>query len=84
MVTKKVVIKNSMGLHASTSAMAANTANKFESSIVFENRDGNKCDAKNIMGIMCLVFSGGSTVKIYADGKDEKEAMEALVALLER
>jgi phosphotransferase system HPr (HPr) family protein len=82
MIVKEVVIKNMSGLHARPSAQVVKTANKFDSDIVFEDSCGSKCDAKSIMGIMSLVLNSGIKVKIYADGKDEKEAVEAVVALL--
>jgi phosphotransferase system HPr (HPr) family protein len=40
-------------------------------------------DGKSILGILLLGASRGTTIEIAADGKDEEEAVAALVALVE-
>ncbi|MCG0274808.1 MAG: HPr family phosphocarrier protein [Thermosediminibacteraceae bacterium] len=82
MYEKTVVVKNRTGLHARPAAMFVQTANKFKSEIFLE-KEGKKVNAKSIMGVMSLAVSQGTTVTISAQGDDEKEAVEALVELVE-
>jgi len=82
MYEKTVVVKNKTGLHARPAAMFVQTANKFKSEIFLE-KEGKKVNAKSIMGVMSLAVSQGTTVIISAQGDDEREAVEALVELVE-
>jgi phosphocarrier protein HPr len=45
-------------------------------------RRGMRVNAKSIMGIMMLAPSRGSSIRVYADGEDEDEAIAALEALV--
>ncbi len=40
-------------------------------------------DGKSIMGILLLAAACGSTITISADGRDETDAVHALVALVQ-
>ena len=82
MVEKEVVIKNKTGLHARPAAILVQTANKFDSDIFLE-KDGDRVNAKSIMGVMMLAAAEGSKLKIIADGSDENEAVEEIARLLE-
>lgn len=82
MYEKTVVVKNKTGLHARPAAMFVQTANKFKSEIFIE-KEGKKVNAKSIMGVMSLAVSQGTTIAISAQGEDEKDAVEALVELVE-
>ena len=42
-----------------------------------------RLNAKSIMGIMSGGIAQGTTVTIEADGEDEQEALDALVALVQ-
>ena len=40
-------------------------------------------NAKSLLGVLSLGILGGTTIKIFADGPDETQAVEGLVALVE-
>ncbi|MBN1981018.1 MAG: HPr family phosphocarrier protein [Chitinivibrionales bacterium] len=82
MVQKEVVITNSLGIHARPAVMIVKTASQFAASITI-SKDGIAADAKSIMSIMMLAASHKSKVVIKATGKDETEAVEALVNLFQ-
>jgi phosphocarrier protein HPr len=82
MLTREAKITNSLGLHARPASLFVKTAAQFESDIRIE-KDGVEVNGKSIMGVMMLAAEQGSTVIIKADGKDEKEAIEALIQLIE-
>lgn len=82
MVTETVEIKNRAGLHARPAALIVKTANEFDAEIYIE-LDDMKVNGKSIMGIITLGANYKSELKISAEGKDEKEAVAALVKLFE-
>lgn len=82
MVELETTIKNRAGIHARPSALIAQTAVKFSSRIFLE-KNGNRINAKSIMGIITLAASFGSRIRITAEGTDEQAAAEAIKALFE-
>ena len=82
MVELETTIKNRAGIHARPSALIAQTAIKFASRIYLE-KEGNRINAKSIMGIITLAASFGAKIKIIADGADEQEAVKAIAELFE-
>lgn len=82
MLQQTVTIKNKLGLHARAAAKLVNTANRFESSVVLQNKDKH-ADAKSIMGIMMLAAAQGAELELTVDGGDQDEALEAVVSLID-
>ena len=82
MTEAKLLIRNQLGLHARACAMFVKTAAKFKSEI-FVSRDDLEVNGKSIMGVMMLAAEEGSTIKVRGEGPDEKEAIAALIALVE-
>ena len=63
--------------------MVANTASRFACDIKLV-KDGMEVNAKSIMGIMTLAAGKGSIIEVTAKGKDEAEAVAAIVDLFAR
>ena len=82
MVSKEIVVQNQVGLHARPATFFIQKANEFTSSIWIA-KDERKVNAKSLLGVLSLGIVGGTGIKIIADGSDEKQAVEALVALVE-
>lgn len=82
MVSRQITIKNRAGIHARPAALIVQTANQFESQVFFE-RDSNRINGKSIMGIITLGATYNSNLTIIAEGKDEEEAVAAIVKLFE-
>ena len=82
MLCRPVTIINKLGLHARATAKLVATASKFDSNVQVRGK-GREVDAKNIMQVMMLAASQGTEVELVADGPDEEEAIEALVALID-
>lgn len=77
-----VVVINKLGLHARAAARFVETAAAFESDI--EVNSGEKTvNGKSIMGLMMLAAARGATVKLTTRGRDEEQALMALVKLIE-
>ena len=77
METKSFLIIDETGIHARPATILVQTATKFESNIELEY-NSKKVNLKSIMGVMSLGVGKGAEVTIYADGKDEEEAIEAI------
>lgn len=80
MLTHRTTITNKLGLHARAASKLVSTASEFESDIQLRC-NGQKVDAKSIMGIMMLAAGIGTEVELIADGPDEKDAISTLNAL---
>jgi phosphocarrier protein len=76
------LITNKRGLHARASAKVVEAAARFESEITII-RDGQRVNARSIMGLMMLAASMGTEIHIVADGADAEEAMTAILALID-
>ena len=80
-MTKKIIkIINSLGVHARPAGMIANTAAEFECDVKII-KDGMEINSKSIMGIMTLAAGQGSEITLVTNGKDEKEAADAIADL---
>ncbi|MCD6427507.1 MAG: HPr family phosphocarrier protein [Caldisericaceae bacterium] len=81
MLKKDFIIQNKVGLHARPASLFVQTANKFKSNITVE-KDGNKVNAKSILGILSLGAEKGAHITIEIEGEDEEAAMQALTQLI--
>jgi phosphocarrier protein len=78
----ELLIRNQLGLHARACAMFVKTAARFASE-VYVGRDGLEVNGKSIMGVMMLAAEEGSTIRVRAEGPDEREAVAALRELVD-
>ena len=81
MVTSSVTVVNRLGMHARAAAKFVHLATRF-SAHVRVAREGREMDGKSIMGILLLAAACGSTITISANGVDERDAVDALTALV--
>ena len=77
-----VLVQNQVGLHARPATFFIQKANEFKSSIWVE-KDERRVNAKSLLGVLSLGIVGGTSIDIIADGSDEQEAVDSLVALVE-
>ena len=82
MPTREVTINNKLGLHARAAAKLVNTANGYPAEVTLE-KQGQQINGKSIMGVMMLAASKGTVIRITVAGEGEKEALQALVDLIE-
>ena len=84
MYRKKTIICNKTGLHARPVSDFVNCSNQFTSDITITRvSDGASANAKSIVKIMLLALHKGTEVELSAQGPDEKEAVDALVELID-
>lgn len=83
MLEKDIVISNKLGLHARASAKLVQLVQGFKSTVWLVSR-GREVNAQSIMGVMMLAAGLGTPLTIRADGPDEQNALEAVIALFDR
>lgn len=81
MVERSVLVVNALGLHARAAARFVKSASTYQSSVTVA-KDGTGVDGKSILGILFLAAGARSEITIRAEGPDEENAVDALVALV--
>ena len=74
-------IANELGMHARAATKFVQTANRYHSEITVE-KDGQVVNGKSIMGVLLLVASKGTRIKVTAEGDDAEAALAALSQLV--
>ena len=84
MYAKSTVVKNQTGLHARPASDFVKAAGKFNSNIKISKAGvANSANAKSIVYVLSLGLVKGSEVEISAEGEDERDAVETLIALVD-
>ena len=78
----EVTIPNKKGLHARASAQFVRRAGEFTANVKV-SRDGHTVGGTSIMGLMMLAAGQGHSILIEVEGAQAKDALAALVALVE-
>jgi len=81
MIETTLTIINKLGLHARAAAKFVGTASQFKSEIT-ASRNSRTVNGKSIMGVMMLAAAKDTQIIVTADGKDEKEAVQAIESLV--
>ena len=81
MVSEKVRIRNMLGLHLRPAGDLCRKAVEYESKIMihFRNREFN---AKSLLSVLSACVQQGDEIEVVCSGADEKEALQAVMALL--
>ena len=82
MYSQEAVVNNQVGLHARPATYFIQKANEFKSGIWVEKEE-RRVNAKSLLGVMSLGIVKGTNITLIADGSDEKEAVDALVSLIQ-
>ncbi|HZY16834.1 MAG TPA: HPr family phosphocarrier protein [Ramlibacter sp.] len=81
MIKTSTTISNKLGLHARASAKLTKLAASFPCEVWIAKGE-RRVNAKSIMGVMMLAAGIGSEVVLETDGEREREAMDAMLALI--
>jgi len=82
-ITKIANIRNQRGLHARAAAKFVKIAGGFNAQVRVIKGDMD-VSGTSIMGLMMLAAGIGTDIELRASGAQAKEAMQALVDLIER
>lgn len=82
MVTQKTTIKNPTGLHLRPAGLFCKTAVQFSSKITFRFKD-TTANAKSVLSVLGACIKRGDEIELVCEGEDEKEALEAMLKIIE-
>ena len=82
-ITKRLDIKNRLGLHARAAALLVQTVSRFSSEVKI-SKDGQVVDGRSIIGLLTLGAAKGSRVRVEAKGNDAEESFKAIEELFEK
>lgn len=82
MQSRTVTVTNKLGVHARPAGLLTKTASLFDCSVMLD-KCGKRVDAKSILAVMTMGAKCGDEVTIITNGRNDKEALEALVALFQ-
>ncbi|QAS51855.1 phosphocarrier protein HPr [Halobacillus litoralis] len=79
MAEQTMKITAAEGVHARPATALVQVAGKYQADVNLEYK-GKSVNMKSIMGVMSLGIPNGAEVTFKAEGSDEAEAVEAVVA----
>ena len=82
-LSKRLEIKNRLGLHARAAAQLVQIASQFDADITVA-KDGQVVNGKSILGLMMLAAAQGACVDVSVTGPQATEALEAIERLVEQ
>ena len=78
---KTIIVKSTVGLHASLASKVVQTASKFDVDIKLVYAD-KVVDAKSILGLMSLAVPSGTNISLVAEGDDAEKAIKEIQKIL--
>lgn len=82
MVSEKIVIKNSAGLHARPAGVLAKIAMKCKSEVWLQVGE-KKVQAKSILNLMAAGIKSGTEIEVVCEGESEQEDLKELLEAIE-
>ena len=80
--TKTFEIKNKLGLHARPAAKLVSISSQFKAKVFIE-KDGQQVNGKSMLSVLTMACPQGSRITIRAEGRDAREAVNALERVIE-
>jgi phosphocarrier protein HPr len=74
-------IINALGLHARAAAQLVKVANRHKSEVLME-AEGQRANAKSIMGVLMLAAAKGVRVKVTCTGEDAEACLKDIATLI--
>ena len=81
MQSRTITVTNKLGVHARPAGLLTKTANLFDCSVILD-KNGKRV-AKSILAVMTMAAKCGDEITIITNGRSDKEALEAIVALFQ-
>ncbi|HEY6122301.1 MAG TPA: phosphoenolpyruvate--protein phosphotransferase [Pyrinomonadaceae bacterium] len=84
MIEQQLTVTGRLGLHARAAAKLVRVAGEFKSAVRLQRHDGSiTADAKSILSVLTLAATRGTELIVKTDGIDERQALDAVIALFE-
>lgn len=81
-LTRKIIVKNELGLHARPAAMIAKKAQDAKSAI-YLIKDGVEVDASSIIDILSLACVKGTEISLRIENPEDSELIDELAVFIE-
>jgi phosphotransferase system HPr (HPr) family protein len=81
---RSVTITNPQGLHMRPLQAFVEAASRFQSSVFVAKEGGDRVNGKSLLNLLTLGAEQGTVVHLEVSGPDSREALGALVEVLER
>jgi phosphocarrier protein NPr len=81
LLTKTLVIRNKLGIHARPATQLAQLSAQYDAQIMLEIGD-KTADASSVLGLMLLEGQQGKSVIVSVTGTDAQQALDAVEALI--
>ncbi len=82
-MTKQILVKSTVGLHASLAAKVVQAASKYSVDINLHYHN-KVIDVKSILGLMSLAIPKGENVIVEATGDQAEAAIADIASILEK
>jgi phosphocarrier protein HPr len=79
MLKDRLTVTWQAGVHLRATYELYKVASKFEADIVLEH-NGCKADAQLLLAVIHLGICAGDQISVFANGRDEREALDAMRA----
>ncbi len=83
MVSQKVLVKNTTGLHLRPAGLLCDLAMRYQSKITFQTDDHYEANAKSVLSVLGACVKSGQEIEVICDGDDENKALEDIVKAIE-
>lgn len=81
-IVEEFVIANALGMHLRPAQQIVQTVLKFTCDVHFE-KEGQRVNAKSIMGLLTLAAANGARIRVICEGDDAEEAAAAVREVIE-
>lgn len=80
-ITRTFEVINELGMHARAATKLVQLASRFRAEIEIE-KDGQRANAKSVMGVLLLCGAKGSKILVHARGVDAARAVDEIGRLV--
>lgn len=81
-ISREVVIRNKLGLHARAATKLVQLANQFAAEVTI-SQGTQEVNANSVMALMLLASQQGKTIVVNARGEDAEAALDAIEGLIQ-
>ena len=81
MVTREVIVKSEVGLHARPASALVKLAQQCKSRVLL-HAQGKQVDAKSMFAVLGAGIKGGAQIMVSAEGEDETASLDKVCELI--
>jgi phosphocarrier protein NPr len=78
---KLVEIRNKLGIHARPAMKLFELVQSFDAVVTLRNQSGTEADASSVIAMLMLDSAQGGWIEVQVEGRQQEEAMQAVVEL---